>query len=78
VVGVAMFVSVIGFKRLSVMTTPFLSLFSIIQWVLGTVSLAVKWPGREADDLLPSSAKVKNVWNYKSTPQLCVHGMVLH
>jgi hypothetical protein len=26
--------------------------------------LEVKWPGREADHLPPSSAEVKNVWNY--------------
>jgi hypothetical protein len=30
-----------------------------IQWVPGTLSLGVKWPGREADHSPPSSAEVK-------------------
>jgi hypothetical protein len=30
-----------------------------IQWVLGTISLGVKWPGREADHSPPSSAEDK-------------------
>jgi hypothetical protein len=30
-----------------------------IQWVLGALSLGVKWPGYEADHSPPSSAKVK-------------------
>jgi hypothetical protein len=30
-----------------------------IQWVLGALSLTVKWPGREADHSPPSNAKVK-------------------
>jgi hypothetical protein len=39
------------------------------QWILGATSLRVKQPGREADHLPPSSAEVKNVWSYTSTPQ---------
>jgi hypothetical protein len=30
-----------------------------IQWVPGTLSLGIKWPGREAGHSPPSSAKVK-------------------
>jgi hypothetical protein len=30
-----------------------------VQWVPGTLSLGVKWPGCEADHSPPSSAKVK-------------------
>jgi hypothetical protein len=30
-----------------------------IQWVPGDLSMAVKWPGPEADHSLPSSAEVK-------------------
>jgi hypothetical protein len=30
-----------------------------IQWVPGSLSLGVKWPGREADHSPPSSAEVK-------------------
>jgi hypothetical protein len=30
-----------------------------IQWVPGTLTLGVKWPGREADHSPPSSAEVK-------------------
>jgi hypothetical protein len=40
-----------------------------IQWVTGAVSLGVKRPGREADHSPPSSAEIKNAWNYTSTPQ---------
>jgi hypothetical protein len=31
----------------------------LIQWVPGTLSLGVRWPGREADHSPPSSAEVK-------------------
>jgi len=34
-----------------------------IQWVSGTLSLGVKWPGREADHLPMASAEVDNVCN---------------
>jgi len=37
----------------------------------------VKWSGSEADHSPPASAKVKNVWSYKSTPPICLHGMML-
>jgi glycerol-3-phosphate acyltransferase PlsY len=40
-----------------------------MQWVPGTLSLAVKLLGREADPSPPSSAEVKNVWIYISNPQ---------
>jgi hypothetical protein len=48
-----------------------------IQWVPGALSLRVKWQRREADHSPPSSAKVKNVWSYTSTPPICLHGFVL-
>jgi hypothetical protein len=32
-------------------------------WVLG-----VKWQGRDADNSLPTSAEVKKMWTYTSTP----------
>jgi hypothetical protein len=38
------------------------------QCVLRAFSLGIKWLRHEADHLLPSSAKVKNVWCYISTP----------
>jgi len=34
----------------------------------GAPSSGVKLPGHEVDDSLPSSAEVKNVWSYTSTP----------
>jgi hypothetical protein len=40
-----------------------------IPWVPGALSLRVMWLGHEADHSPPSSAKVKNVWSYTSTPQ---------
>jgi hypothetical protein len=40
-----------------------------IQWVSDALSLEVKRPGREADHTPSSSAEVKNVCSYISTPQ---------
>jgi hypothetical protein len=40
-----------------------------IQWVLGALSLGVKWPRSEADHSPPSTAEVKNMWHYTSIPQ---------
>jgi hypothetical protein len=39
-----------------------------IQWVLGALSPGVKRPGREADHSPPTSAEVKKMWTYTSTP----------
>jgi hypothetical protein len=39
-----------------------------IQCVPEVLSPEAKRPGREADHLPPSSAEVKNVWSYASTP----------
>jgi len=38
-----------------------------IQWAPGTLSPGLKWPEREADHSLLSSAEVKNAWSYTST-----------
>jgi hypothetical protein len=35
---------------------------------LGALSAGVKWPGHEAENLSPSTAKVKNEWRYTSFP----------
>jgi hypothetical protein len=40
-----------------------------IQWVLGALSLGVKWPGRESVHSPPSSTEVKNMRSYTFTPQ---------
>jgi hypothetical protein len=37
----------------------------------------VRRPGHEADNSSPSSAGIKNAWNYTSTPPIRLHGMVL-
>jgi hypothetical protein len=39
-----------------------------IKWVPGILSLAVKWPGHEADHSSPATAEVKKMWIYTSTP----------
>jgi hypothetical protein len=39
-----------------------------IQWVPGTLSPGVKGEGREADHLPETSAEVKKMWIYTSTP----------
>jgi hypothetical protein len=36
--------------------------------IMGDISLEVKLLGLEADHSPPSSAEVKNVWSYTSTP----------
>jgi hypothetical protein len=41
------------------------------------LSLAVKWPGHEADHSPPSSSEVKNVWHYTSDPPTYLHGMAV-
>jgi hypothetical protein len=40
-----------------------------IQWVPGALSPGVKRQGREADHLPPTSAEVKKMWIYTSTPR---------
>jgi hypothetical protein len=45
--------------------------------VPGALSLRIKRPGREAVHSPPSSAEVKNAWNYTSTPPIRFHGVVL-
>jgi len=47
-----------------------------IQWVEGAISLGLKQLSHEADHSPLSSAKVKDVWSYMSTP--CLHGVVLN
>jgi hypothetical protein len=39
-----------------------------VQWVLEALSPGVKWLGHKADHSPSSSAEVKNVWSYTSTP----------
>jgi hypothetical protein len=39
-----------------------------IQWVPGALSSGVKRSGREVDHSPPTSAEVKNIWIYTSTP----------
>jgi hypothetical protein len=38
-----------------------------IEWILGALSLGVKWKGREADHSPATSAEVKKMWIYTST-----------
>jgi hypothetical protein len=39
-----------------------------IKWVLGAISSEIKWSGHEADHSHSSSAEVKNIWIYTTTP----------
>jgi hypothetical protein len=41
---------------------------SPIQWVPGVLSPGVERPGREADHSPPTSAEIKKMWIYTSTP----------
>jgi hypothetical protein len=47
-----------------------------IQWVWGTLSLGVKWPGCEADHSSPTSAKVKKNVNLYIHSPIHLHGVV--
>jgi hypothetical protein len=49
-----------------------------IRWVLVAFSPGVKRQGREADHSPLTSAKVKKMWMYTSTPPVCLHGRVLN
>jgi hypothetical protein len=40
----------------------------LVLWVPVALSPGVKRPGRDADHSPPTSAEVKNTWNYTSTP----------
>jgi len=48
-----------------------------IQWVPGFLTPGLKRSGREADNLPPCSAEVKDAWNYTFTYQIRLHGVVL-
>jgi hypothetical protein len=48
-----------------------------IQWVPASLTLGIKWPGREADCSPPSSYEAKNVWGYTSTPAIRLHVILL-
>jgi hypothetical protein len=39
-----------------------------IEWVQGALSPRIKRPGREAEHSPPTSAEVKKIWIYTSTP----------
>jgi hypothetical protein len=45
------------------------------QWVLKAIYAGVKWPEYKGDCLLPSSASVKNAWDFTSIPCICIHCM---
>jgi len=48
-------------------------------YLMGTGGSAtgLKRPGRETDYVRPSSADVKNAWNYTSTSPVCLYDVVL-
>jgi len=48
-----------------------------IQWIQGALSLWVKWPGHKADHSPQPNNKVRNAWNYTSTPPTRLHGVEL-
>jgi hypothetical protein len=48
-----------------------------IQWQSGILPRGVKRPEREAEYSPPSSAEVKNAWNYTSTLQIRLHHAVV-
>jgi len=40
--------------------------------------MGVKWLRHETNHSPPSSVKVKNEWNYTTTPPICLHGVQRH
>jgi len=49
-------------------SSPALGLRALGQWVLGSLSMAVKRAGLEDKRSRPSSAEVMNAWRYTSSP----------
>jgi len=47
------------------------------QQIPGTLHLRVKWQGHEDNHSPPSSAQLRNEWQYTSTPSVCLHGMCM-
>jgi len=45
---------------------------------IGALTPWTKRPGHEADYSPPSSAEVKNAWNYTSTPPVSLNDVVLN
>ena len=63
----------VGNKRCHLLATPLASTQLSVHWVTGSSCPGgVKWPGCEADLSPLSYAEVKNVWNYTSTPSVCI------
>jgi hypothetical protein len=59
----------VGSRIFSASSRPALgSIEPPIQWVPRVLSRGVKQPGREADHSPPTSAEVKKMWIYTSTP----------
>ena len=44
-----------------------------VEWVLGTFTLGVKRPEREAEHLPQPNGEVKNKWRSTSTPSVCLY-----
>ena len=44
-----------------------------IEWMPGAICTGIKRPGREADYSPASTADVKNVWRYMSSPAIWLH-----
>jgi hypothetical protein len=53
--------------RIQIVSGVHLSSYPVETWGGGVLYLRVKRPGHEADHSPPSSADVKNAWNYTST-----------
>jgi len=49
----------------------------LIQCIPGALSLEIRRPWHEADNLPPSSTEDKNLWSYTSTPPIRIHGVVI-
>jgi hypothetical protein len=47
-----------------------------LQWVPGAITPVIKRSVLEADNSPASSAEVKSVWSYISTPLVLLHGVV--
>jgi len=64
----------IGYFFIGTVSRPAVGLIqSPIQWVQ-----EVKRPRREANELYPSRAEVKNAWNYNSTPPIHLYGVMIN
>jgi len=63
--------------KISFFTTIFRSASPFHLMGTGSFFLVLEQLEHEGNHLLPSGAKIKNMWSFISTPLICLYGMLL-